>query len=110
MKFQMFLNKTKVVNELDNIKSNGFVLSDYQKELFKVSLDEKSELPKVDKKILDIAMKFLTKKFDVSDDELKYIGYTDLSFIKKGSKLLQFNILKKGHPKFNSTVAYKYEG
>lgn len=109
MKLQAFLNKIKMVNEIDNIKGSYFVFNDYQKELFKV-IEEKVESPKVDKKTLDIAIKFLTKKFDITEDELKYIGYTDLSFIKKGSKLLQFNILKKGHPKFNSTVAYKYEG
>lgn len=110
MKFQSFLNKTKITDELDRIDNISFILDEYHKELFKLQLDEKRDIQKVDKKIMDTAIKYLVKKFNIKDDELEFIGYTDLSFIKKDSKLLQFNILKKGHSKFGSTVAYKYEG
>lgn len=108
MKFQTFLNKVKIEEEL---KNNGdcFMLNEYQKELFKINIDEKVS-PNLPKKIMDAAYKQLMKRFDIEKEDLEYIGFSDLSFLKAGSKLLQFNIIKKGHRSFGSTVAFKYEG
>jgi len=109
MKFKTFLKNSRIKNEIENLTDDCFILTEYQKIIFdiNVKVDEKTSLPKVDKKTLKKAINYLTKKFDIDESDLEYIGFTDLSFIKKDSKLLQFNIMKKGHSKFGSTVAYK---
>jgi len=107
MKFQTFLKNSRIKNEIENLTDDCFILTEYHKTIFDFNIDEKSSLPKVDKKILKKAIYHLTKKFNIDESDLEYIGFTDLSFMKKDSKLLQFNITKKGHSKFGSTVAYK---
>lgn len=108
MKFQHFLLKVKIDNELNNT-NESFILNDYQKELFKVSINEKGPIS-LDKKIMTAAYNELSKRFGIKKEDLDYIGYTDLSFIKDGAKLLQFNIINKNHKSYKSTVAFKYMG
>jgi len=105
-KFQTFLSNQRFLQQLDIIEDSA-VLTNYQKELFQ--LNEKLGVrPKIDKKVLSVAMKFLTKKFNLKESDFDYIGFTDLSIIKKGAKLLQFNITDKNHKSYKSTVAFKY--
>lgn len=105
MKFKKFLIETKISEELDGL-SECFLLSEYHIELFKIN---EGAILKVDKKIMKKSLNYLTKKFGLKKKDFNYIGFTNLDFIKKGSKLLQFNIIKKNHEKFGSTVAYRYE-
>lgn len=103
MKFNNYI-KEEILN---SIEEDYFILSEYHIKLFK--LDEKGvTIPNIHRKIVEKAIDYLTKKFNLGKNDLEYIGFTDLDFIKKGSKLFQFNILKKGHEKYGSTVAYRY--
>ena len=54
------------------------------------------------------ALNHLSKKHGVKKCELIYIGDMFCDHIKKGAKLLHFNITKIGHKLFGSTVCYKY--
>jgi len=107
MKFQIFVQNQQVTNEVEKFE-NGSILDDFQKEIFKITVDEKKAIQKLEKKVMDMAMKFLTKKFNLKASDFVYIGFTDMSFVKQGAKLLQFNIMKKGHKSYQSTVAFKY--
>jgi len=106
MKFKQFLYKQKVINEIENI-NKCIILNDFQMELFEIFLNEKTNV-KVNTNIIKIAIKFLTKKFGLKEEDFTYIGFTDLSLIKKGAKLLQFNIINPNHKSYKSTVAFKY--
>lgn len=44
----------------------------------------------------------------VATRALVYIGHSDCAFVAPGAKLLQYNVLAKSHPKYKSTVGYKY--
>lgn len=107
MKFQTFIQTQKVIDEFD-VFENGNILNNLQKKMFKVSVDEKMTPPKLDTKVMSVAMKFLTKKFNLKKSDFVYIGFTDMSFVKKGAKLLQFNIMNDKHKSYKSTVAFKY--
>ena len=63
---------------------------------------------KSDIKVVLKAVKHLCKKFNINSNNLEYIGDTDCSWMKKGAKLLNFNILKTGHVKNKSTVGFEY--
>jgi hypothetical protein len=55
------------------------------------------------------ASEHLAKKYRVEPEDLEYIGFTDASlFIRPGAKLLQFNIMKRGHELYGGTIAYEY--
>ena len=107
MKFYEFVQKEKIINEINKLE-NCDILTNFQKEIFKININEKINVPKLDKKAIKTALKFLTKKFNLKDSDFKYIGYTDLGMLKKGAKLLQFNIINDKHKSYKSTVAFKY--
>jgi hypothetical protein len=58
------------------------------------------------KTIISEAREILAKKHNISIRDLHYIGYTDCSCIKgEGAVSVLFNITKKCHPSYKSTVA-----
>ena len=59
--------------------------------------------------MIEKGRRFLARKFGVEANELVYIGGTDCSFMAAGAVLIQYNIMKKGHDQYKSTVGYKYE-
>lgn len=47
----------------------------------------------------------IARKHNINVSDLNYIGYTDCScFRNEGDVLFQFNVLKKDHEKYGSTV------
>lgn len=50
----------------------------------------------------------IAERYGVNLEDLHYIGFTDCSFFREeGSKVLQFNLLKEGHERHRSTVAWE---
>jgi hypothetical protein len=58
--------------------------------------------------VVDHGKWFLSMQYGVAQRALNYIGDTDCSFITKGARMLQYNILAKGHPRYKSTIGYKH--
>ena len=51
---------------------------------------------------------YLATKLNISVTDLDCIGLTECSFVKEGAVLMQYNVTKKGHEKYKSTVGYRY--
>ncbi len=59
--------------------------------------------------VIKRALAYVAKKHDVKAEELDYIGFMDLETIYgNGAKTLMFNVMKVGHLKYRSTVAYEH--
>jgi len=58
-------------------------------------------------KLEEVGKKELAKQYNVPEECLEYIKYTDCSMLSGGGKLHQYNIRLKGHPNNKSTVAYR---
>jgi len=52
----------------------------------------------------------ISQRLLISEEYLEYIGYSDTSWKKEGSALLQYNVILKDHAKYKSTVAHMYMG
>ena len=68
----------------------------------------KEEKLDIKKEIYDEALKALSKQHKIDKKYLEYIGYVDLKWKSPDAKLIHFNINKKEHPHYKSTIAYKY--
>ena len=58
--------------------------------------------------IIEKGLKYLMKKYRLRKSELAYIGVMDCSYQAPNALLLHYNILKKGHNLFKSTVTMKH--
>lgn len=59
--------------------------------------------------VVEKALTHVAKKHDVNVEELDYIGFMDLETVYgNGAKTLMFNIMKVGHIRYGSTVAYQH--
>jgi hypothetical protein len=52
--------------------------------------------------------KHLSIEYDLQEEYLEYIGYSDCNFINPNAKLLYYNVNIKTHEKYKSTITYGY--